>query len=187
MTEPKPKIPIVGVVLIVLGIALLLERLDLIDIGFGRILWASLALIGGWLVIRSFLYDERGKAFWGTVLFLASIYFLLRDFGVVAFYGRTIVPAALLVLGLAFLMLYVQNPRTWQVLIPAVILGGLGTVFILVDIGYLYRWDVRHVVRTYWPTILILIGVSLLFRRRDRQLSKSASGIESDTGSSSEV
>ncbi len=177
MTVQKPKISVAGILLVVLGIVLLLERLDLVEIGFGRILWTSAALLGGWFVVRAFLYNERGKAFWGTALFLFSIYFLLRSFGVVEFHGRTIVPSALLIFSFAFLMLFVQNPRAWQVLIPAVILGGLGTVFILTDLGYLYSWDVLHTIRTYWPVALILIGISLLFRRRDRQLPKSASGI----------
>lgn len=174
MTEPKPKISIVGIILVALGLALLLDRLDVVDIGFGRIVWIFAGVLGAWLVFRGFLYNERGKAYWGTVLFLFSIYFLLRNFGLVEFHGRTFLPAALLVLGFAFLMLFVQNPRAWQVLIPAVILGGLGAVFILADLGYLYGWDVAHAIRTYWPVLLILAGASMVLRRRDQRVAGTA-------------
>ena len=184
MIRSKSKLSIVGVVLVVFGIALLLERLDLLDIGFGRILWVSLGLLGGWLVVRSFVYNERGKAFWGTVLFLISVYFLLNSLGVLELHGRAIGPAVLLILGFAFLILFVQNPRAWQMLIPAVILGGLGTVFISTDLGYLYGWDILRVIQTYWPVVLILIGISLVFRRRDGRLPKSASGVDSETAPS---
>lgn len=184
MSESKPKVSVVGVLLVLVGAGLMLERLDVIDIGFGRIVWFFLGLLGGWMVFRAFLDNERGKAFWGTVLFLYAIFFFLRSSGVVEFYGRTMIPAALLIVGLGFLMMFIQNPRAWQVLIPAVILGGLGTVFILADIGYFYRWDVVYVLRTYWPAILILVGISLVLKRHGRHLPPSGTPAGGESPSS---
>ncbi len=174
MPDQRPKISIIGILLVAVGVVLLLDRVHLVYFGFGRILWLFLAFVGGWLVVRSFLYNERGKAFWGTLLFLFSVFFFLRTFYIVGFHFRTFPAAVLFILGFGFLMLFVQNPRAWQVLIPAGLLGGLGAVFILADLGYLYRWDVEYAIRTYWPVILILIGLLLVFKRRERQLPKSA-------------
>lgn len=154
-----------GIALIIVGMALLLDRFDVIDIDFSTVFWPIVMIAGILLVGRGFSLNGRGKIFWGTVLFLSALFFFLRSSEYVEVYGHMFPPATLLIFGIAFLMLYLHNIRDWYLLIPAVALCGVGIVFILVEYGYLYRWEVWEAVRMYWPIVLILFGVAIMLRR----------------------
>lgn len=51
-------------------------------------------------------------------------------------------------------------------LIPALVLIGLGSLFLLENLG-VGGIDVGDLIRAWWPVLLILAGVSLLLRRCD--------------------
>ncbi|MBS0193406.1 MAG: hypothetical protein JSR34_04105 [Proteobacteria bacterium] len=48
--------------------------------------------------------------------------------------------------------------------VPALILIVLGIIFLLDNLG-LWNVSLTHLVHTWWPAILILVGVSMLFKR----------------------
>jgi hypothetical protein len=162
----RQRFPVFGVILLLVGIALLLERLEILAFGWGRILWTAITLLGAGVVIRAFLENSRGKVFWGTVLFLFGLLFLLRSFRLVENQGELFLPAALTILGLAFFMLFVADPRDWHLLIPSAVLLAFGGTFMLTEVGYFHRWEVWETVGRWWPLVLILVGILLLVRRR---------------------
>lgn len=49
--------------------------------------------------------------------------------------------------------------------VSAIILIVLGALFLLQNLGLL-DFDLGRLLSTWWPLILILVGVSMLFRRR---------------------
>lgn len=51
-------------------------------------------------------------------------------------------------------------------LIPALVLIVIGVLFLLNNLG-LTSLSLGEVIRTWWPAILILVGISLLFKNRD--------------------
>ncbi|MDQ1119437.1 MULTISPECIES: DUF5668 domain-containing protein [Pseudoxanthomonas] len=53
-------------------------------------------------------------------------------------------------------------------LIPALILIVLGTLFLLDNLGF-PGLDVRELIATWWPLLLILGGINLLLRRASGQ------------------
>ena len=165
-TAEKKKFPIIGILLLVVGIALLLEKLDIVEFGWSRILWGAVTLFGAAIVIRAFLYNARGKIFWGTMLFLYGLLFLLRSLRLVENHWELFMPASMTILGFAFLMLFVFDPKDWHLLIPSVILLGFGGAFMLTEVGYFHRWEIWDTFGRWWPLILILVGFSLIFRRR---------------------
>ncbi len=67
-----------GIALIVFGALLLLIKTDVLDFEFSQAIWAGLMLLGLGLVTQGFSRDKRGKVFWGTILFLYSLYFFLQ-------------------------------------------------------------------------------------------------------------
>lgn len=162
----QQKIPVFGILLLVVGAALLLEKLEVIEFGWSRILWAAVALLGAAIVIRAFVQDGRGRIFWGTVLFLYGLYFFMRSLHLVEGQFTVFMPASMTILGFAFLMLFVSDPKDWHLLIPSVILLGFGGAFMLTEVGYIRRWEMWDTVRTWWPLILVLVGLSLILRRR---------------------
>jgi lipopolysaccharide export LptBFGC system permease protein LptF len=50
--------------------------------------------------------------------------------------------------------------------IPAFILIALGVIFLGVNTGYIQAVPLRTLLATWWPVVLILVGISLLFRKR---------------------
>lgn len=162
----QQKIPVFGILLIVVGAALLLEKVEVIEFGWSRILWAAVSVLGAAIVIRAFVQDGRGGIFWGTVLFLYGLYFFMRSLDLVEGQFTVFMPASMVILGFAFLMLFVSDAKDWHLLIPSVILLGFGGAFMLTEVGYIHRWEMWDTVGTWWPLILVLVGLSLILRRR---------------------
>jgi hypothetical protein len=121
---------------------------------------------GAATVIRSFVVNDRRRVFFGTLCYLTGILFLLKK--VEALHGgiELYFPAFLIIFGLSFFMLFVFNIKDWHLLIPAFIFGGLGAALMLTHLGYWYTTDVLHAIGSYWPILLIIMGVSMLLRRQ---------------------
>jgi len=175
MSNGRKGIPWFGVALVVVGVAILLQKLHVVEVEFGMVFWPLLMLLGLVGVARGFALGARGKIFWGTVGFLYALFFLLRSLDFVEIRPHMFLPATFLVFGIAFLMLSVNTFRDWYFLIPAAILGGTGAMFLLAEYGYLYYWDVWQAVRLYWPAVLILFGLGIILKRRPGQTSNSPS------------
>ena len=62
-------------------------------------------------------------------------------------------------------MIFVQDTKEWGVLIPGILLSGIGSVYIFVKLGHLGFYMITRIVEVYWPLLLIAIGLSLLLRR----------------------
>lgn len=168
--SPSARFPILGLILILLGAGLLMERFGYLHMGWGLLISGGLMILGLGLVIRALQHEGGGKIFGGTLLFLYGALFLLSELGLVSNHGAVFLPATLLILGISFVMIFVVDTREWGVLIPGGIFLFLGSAFMLANVDLLQAEAVMNVVRVYWPVLLILIGVSLVFRRRARRI-----------------
>ncbi len=169
MTQGRTRISWFGLVLILIGLLLLFDRLRIVRIESQIILWSGLILLGFISVMRGFSDNRPGRVFWGTFIFLFALFFLLRSMDLMDIHAHMLPPALFLMVGISFLMLFLHTPKEWGLLIPAVAFGALGVVLIMVEYGYLYEWDVWDFIRTWWPLILILLGVSVVLRPRPRR------------------
>jgi len=151
---------VVGVIFIVFGTILLLDKLGIIyftwDEGFPFILMA--------LSVLAFVSVAKGKknnAFWGTTLGILGIFFFLQNYEIIHYLwiGETW-PVYLIAIGLGFIVLYFFKPQDWGVLIPGGILTFLGAVFFLETLD-LSWYTIKHI-KNFWPLILILIGLGLI-------------------------
>ena len=163
------RIPLFGIVLVVVGVALLLRQMNIIHVDGKTLLLFGLVAYGGAMIVRSFLLDIRQSLFLGSVAFYSGIVLVLGKYGVIESGPSVYVPAFLVAFGLSFLMLFIFDFRDFHLLLPAVIFIGLGAAFMLTEIGLLYPSDVKEAIRQYWPVAIILFGVMLLFRRKERQ------------------
>jgi hypothetical protein len=76
-----------------------------------------------------------------------------------------IIPA---IVGIAFIVLFIFRPNDWGLLIPGGILLALSIVFL----GYyydLFGMDPGEIIAHYWPVILVLIGLKLVFEGRRKK------------------
>ena len=166
MQITKRQFPWFGVVLICIGIVLLLDRLDVMDVEFSKIFWPIVILFGLMRVGQGFSRNIQRRVFVGTVIFLYGLFFFLRSTDYVDMHGQVFIPATFLILGIAFFMMFLNNFKEWVFLLPAILLCGVGAAFILSELGYLYRYDVWEAVRLYWPLALVIIGLAIILRRK---------------------
>ena len=162
----KGPIPLIAVALIVVGGMLLLDRLNVVRIEYDMVFWFLVMLVGLMRVVQGFSRDRRGRIFAGTVLFLYGLFFLLRSSDYVDVRMRMFIPATFLVFGIALLMMFLNNYREWELLIPSFLFCGIGIAFVLSELGYLDSYEVWDVVHLYWPLGLVVVGLALLLRRR---------------------
>ena len=159
------RFPIIGFVLVLLGVALLLNQMNVVHIGGWALVWLGLLVYGAAVVIRSFINNDRSKVFFGTMCFLCGILFFLRRGSFIHGSFSLYFPAFIIIVGLAFTMLFVFNVKDWHLLIPAFIFLALGAALMLTHLGYWYSRDVWRTIGSYWPVVLIVIGGTLLVRR----------------------
>lgn len=160
------KSSIFGILLIALGSMLLLDRLEVISFGWGRIFWMFLGIWGALLAVQGFSMKRRGRIFWGSLLFFVGFVFSLDAWDLIWLTDELGFGGMSLALGLAFAMLYIFEPRNVGVLVPTVLFVGFGAVMILVEYNYLDWWEVRRAIRDYWPVVLILWGAAILLKQR---------------------
>ncbi len=48
--------------------------------------------------------------------------------------------------------------------VPAVIIILLGVIFLMQNLG-IGNFDLSHLIRVWWPLILIVVGIGMLFKR----------------------
>jgi hypothetical protein len=156
-----------GSALVLVGALLLFDRFNLFSFRWPGVLWTGIAVLAAIMLVRHFKGGE-GAVFWWTVLLLFSGYKLLRAFGIWIPPESIGLPAVLVMAGIGFLVMFLAVPANWHLLIPAVALGGVGTVMLLSDLGLMPEMNARALIKDYWPFALIAFGAALLLNRRSR-------------------
>jgi hypothetical protein len=168
-TKKFRRVPILGIILIGVGLLLLMDQLKMLDLTFWSFVTGFMILFGATLVIRSFNEGNRSKVFWGTVLFFFGLYFLLDSMNLITAHYPVFVPAFFLILGFSFLMMYIYNVRDWHLLIPTFFFIGVGFVIVADELSLLRTYRFEHYLYHYWPLLLILFGLGLIAKSRRRQ------------------
>jgi len=172
-TQSIKRIPVLGIILITIGVLLLADQLGMMDLSFWNVVSGILMLYGATLVIRSFNIGDRSKVFWGTLLFLSGLYFILDSLQLVTNQYPVFVPAVFLILGFSFLMMYIYNVRDWHLLIPTLFFVGCGLLIIADELSIVYAYRFSDYFFHFWPVLLILFGLGLIAKaRRNRQRQK---------------
>lgn len=162
MNKKRPSI-LPGVILIIIGAILLVNKLTPYTIGWDEI-YPLLLIILALLIYKTVLMKrERGGIFLGTLLLLLGCYFLVRNYDIVPYeYAREVWPIILIILGLSFLSVFILYPKDWGLVIPGGILVFIGTVIFLRRLDIVF-FDLRELISDYWPIALILIGGAIVF------------------------
>ncbi|MFZ4620013.1 MAG: LiaI-LiaF-like domain-containing protein [Bacteroidota bacterium] len=161
------KVPIFGIILVMVGAGLLLRQMNIIRIDGKSMLLFGFVAYGAAMIIRSFVMNIRQSLFIGSVSFFSGVLLVLGHYELIEPTAYVYVPGFLMTFGLSFLMLFIFNYKDFHLLLPATIFIGLGIAFMMTEIGYLYPSDVKEAIQQYWPVAIILFGVLMLFRRKD--------------------
>jgi hypothetical protein len=168
MTSREAKFPnkslIIGILLIISGSLLLLWRLRLLP-SLGSLWPLPFFLLGLGIMYVVFI---KGKAkrysLPGMILTLGGIFFLLKNFVIHNLSLSRTWPVLMLITGLSFLP-YGFSKRSGTriaIVIPALAIVGLSVVFFPFSMG-LVEESFTDFVLTWWPTLLLLGGLILIF------------------------
>ncbi|MDZ7261295.1 MAG: DUF5668 domain-containing protein [candidate division KSB1 bacterium] len=171
--EGNKKSIIPGVLLIVVGLLLLLSRLDLLQFNWGHLYPLLLMALGLLCFLTIRRRKDAGAVFPGTIFFLLGLFFFLRNYDLIYYlYPDEIWPIFLIIFGLAFIALYLFKPQDWGVLIPGSLLLFFGIVFFLRELDLIY-WRTQEYIERFWPLILIVIGTGIVLSSLTRKTEKS--------------
>jgi LiaI-LiaF-like transmembrane region/LiaF transmembrane domain len=158
----KNKFPLFGTLLIVLGATLLLHKTGIVDFSWGLAFWSLVTVAGAFKLYRGFADPRAGGQFWGTVFFLLGLTIVMTDLSVIDLPGFLKFPLLVSLIGVAFLAKFAAMPREWHLLIPGILLTGLGSALVLSELDYLPSWEFVSTLAMYWPVALVLFGAALL-------------------------
>jgi hypothetical protein len=158
--------PWFGAGLILIGLALLLERFGVVHVGWGLGLGAVLALFGGFTVVRAFRAGRKQGIYWGAILLGVAGSSVLSDLGILTLEPNIQFPLLVMLLGIGFLLTYVRFPREWIYLIPTGFLIIVGAAIWMSESGWLETWKVRAAISMYWPIALMLLGAAIIMHRK---------------------
>jgi hypothetical protein len=150
-----------GVVLIVVGLAMLLDHLHILTMSWWLIFWVSVAAGSAIVLVRN-SHQKQGGVFWLTVLLFFALYKTLRLLGALEFHESMGVPLLLVIAGIGLVAVVLTHPVRWHLLVPAVVLIGVGGAMVLAELDVLSVGDVRTAVKHYWPVAVILFGAAML-------------------------
>lgn len=162
----EPRAVIIGSLLILIGITLLLDRLNVFYFRWDRLFWLMTLFLGGFFAVDGFLRKRRGRVFWGSMLFFISVYYVLLQWRLIDRYDFYTLPVILIALGFSFVSLYLYEPREVALLIPAILFVGTGTAAILWWWEVLEWYEIRHAIRVYWPLLFVVWGIALIVKRK---------------------
>ena len=154
-----------GIVLIVIGLAMLLDHVHIVSMSWWLIFWASVAAGSAVVLVRN-SQQKQGGVFWLTVLFFLALYKTLQLLGALEFHESMGLPLLLVITGIGLVVVVVTHPVRWHLLVPAVVLIGVGCAMVLAELDLVSAWEVRSVVNTYWPVGVILFGAAMLLNSR---------------------
>lgn len=160
MTDKKGSL-VPGILFIVVGLWLFARRFHFLSPYSFHIYPILLLLFALFLFIETGRRRHSGPLFWGVVILIIGGFYSLRNYEIIPhFYLDEYWPIFLVAPGMGFFALFVFHPRDWGVLIPAVLFLFFGVGFSLQTFnGYFWEWE--RIMVTYWPVILIIIGLGI--------------------------
>jgi hypothetical protein len=143
-----------------------MDKLEIFDLDWKKAGSILLALYGAYLAYSGFSVDSNKKVFWGSVFFFFGLFFFLETFELLNPEIHFFWPVTLIIFGLSFLMLFVNHPSEFALLIPSITLIGFGTLFLMTNLGIVYTFDIWGGMEKFWPVILIALGIYLILKRK---------------------
>ena len=92
-------------------------------------------------------------------------YQLLEEYTSVYVPHYLVLPSLMILAGVGILFLYFTALNKWHLLVPSLLLIGLGCLIIFAEEGYLDRWELIDLLRTWWPAALVLFGAAMLLNQ----------------------
>jgi hypothetical protein len=152
-------------------ISFILKLFNIINVSFTELAGYALIFYGINLVYSSFGNSKIGVLFTGTFLFLSGLeLFLISNFDF-ARVNEIIFPSLLFILGICFLMLFLNETakKSYFVISATFLFTGILVTVIVGSITVSsFLNTILIVASKYWPVALIVAGIILIIHRDQR-------------------
>jgi hypothetical protein len=157
-----------GISFILYGLLSLLSYFRILHLPVYEILGIVLGLYGILTVHQSFGNDKRLSLILGVIVFLTGVIFAVKsNYGIINDFSF-VLTSVLFIGGALFLILFIDNTKTTPFLYSGVFLLSLGilSAFYLREVSYTVIVSKgAELFNSYWPALLILLGISLFANR----------------------
>lgn len=157
--------PILIYLLIFLALSIVLKLFGIIDVTGSELLGYAFIFYGITMVYSSFGENQQVVLFFGSSLFLTGLLlFLISNFEFTNDLD-IIFPSILLIVGINFLMLFLDNPLRKYFLAVSLtsIISALAVTVLLGSITFSnFFTSVDNIAGKYWPVVLIAAGLLIL-------------------------
>ncbi len=156
---------ILGMLLLVLGVLLLMSRAGVFNFNLTRIGAIAVAAAGAYASVSAFASSNQRRLFWGSVVFLVGLLLLLVSYHFIPDSWNRLWPSAMIIPGLAFLMLFFSNPREFALLVIAALFVAGGWASLLTVKGdFQFSDSILGTLRIAIPVIVVIAGLYLIWK-----------------------
>ncbi|MBN1550938.1 hypothetical protein JW979_05700 [bacterium] len=160
--EKKKNSIMPGIVLITIGIWFLARHWTDSSLFWYRTYPLLMLGFSGFLFLETRRRANSGALFWAVALLIVGGFYILRNYGMLEeYYLDEYWPVYMLAAGIAFIVMFIVNPKEWGVLIPGALLSFFGGTQLLENLDDNY-WEYGNYFEEYWPVILIVIGTGVI-------------------------
>ena len=150
-----------GVLLTIVGLWMLADRLGYLVFDWYHAYPVIILLLGLIFAVRLVAVRDRTAVFPAVTLTLIGVFFVLRNYDLMMYtYPDEYWALLVAIVGVGFVAEFFASPGSWGMLILGLVLLFFGAVIFGDRIGY---WDGDEMLR-YWPALLVLFGLILVFR-----------------------
>ncbi len=141
-----------GIILIIVGVVLLLMKFANFDMNW-LVMWPLIMIAVGLFLLTQMTRD-KGAVFPATIVIGIGILFLIHNMDIFSYRMDVLWPFFPIIVGLAFVALYLFDKKDTGVLVPASILLVVGAVFLSINMkGFLVYIA---------PIVIILVGLLIV-------------------------
>lgn len=159
---------VTGLAMLLLGCLMVLDYVGLSGLSGDMILSITFVFYGLLLTAVTFGQNRNGMLFLASVSFLYGVFLYVTDNYVIFQTSEMYIPSILFIAGAALLIIFLQDFKNIPVLLTAITLIAFSVLVIetgMLSNVYLIEKSVRFT-KSYWPLMLIIIGLSVLTRKK---------------------
>ncbi|MBD3226380.1 MAG: hypothetical protein GF313_16745 [Caldithrix sp.] len=153
---------IAGWILIIVGILIILYNYDIVYLTTGNILTFGLIGLGLISFIKGLTHAQRKGVLIGSFMTLFGISLLFMKYRFIPIDGDLATSAFFISLGVGNFIYFALSRNSVNNIVFGAIFIMIGIPFFLKHYYYIPHWQIREIFSTYWPVILILIGLGMV-------------------------
>lgn len=151
---------IFGFILILVGIALILDQYDLF--GFRYLKSYGFFIAGTLFFIQGINRSSQPRIYFSTVIALFGFYYILDSLNIIHAHRELNISIYVLILGLSFYPLFFFYMRKINYLLIGNLITLIGLTFLLWHLEVIDHYFLINFIDRYWPLVLIILGLIFL-------------------------